>query len=583
MRTEVFYRSTKLGSLSSNDLKTISGLGISRIIDLRTPSEILSSPDVRVNGASQVNFNLYGTYSPVTPPLKSVAAVKAYSQSLYRDFVTDATQRAVLKSVFLDLANTQGAGLYHCAGGKDRTGWVSAVLQSIAGVSTPTIMKDYLATNSYTATDINAWLASIPPSLWPIYRPLLGVEAGFLQAALDQVVASYGSMNGYLTQGLGLTQADIYVLRAKMVYYRTLPGEPQYSGNAARGATFLNALQNSPLSGHYTAYNYYLQSAIDNDTLDGVETRAGGQVHADAVAYLLRQPQSIDDALTPYSSGQNLEFGETNVWISGVAEYQKASGRSGIAGSDDRSFGLMIGGTHRFNDNASAYLGASLNSNKVGSANANADVDDHLLIFGGRYALSALAEAGPYLCGGFSAGFVDYSSTRPLGYDLGTASGDTDGNSYSGRIDLGYIFNVGTFTLTPQVGVLVAHASLDGFNEYGSELALNVKSISQTTPSLLTELRIDLNELQLGNWLVKPSAIVGYERALDTSKVSSTSSLYGYSVSQESAYDSLDLADLGVGVTAGHGAFSLQLGANAMVGENFKSITGAHINLVYNF
>ena len=104
------------------------------------------------------------------------------------------------------------------------------------------------------------------------------------------MVASYGSMHAYLTQGLGLTETDIYVLRAKMVYYQTLPGQSQFFGNAVRGAALLNNLQNSPLSGHYTAYNYYLQSAIDAGTLGGVETRVGGQVHADAAAFSMQPP-----------------------------------------------------------------------------------------------------------------------------------------------------------------------------------------------------------------------------------------------------------------------------------------------------
>ncbi len=93
-------------------------------------------------------------------------------------------------------------------------------------------------------------------------------------------------MNAYLTQGLGLTQADIYVLRAKMVYYAELPGQSRFSGNAAAGAALLNELQNSPLSGHYTANNYYLQSAMDAGTLWGGETRVGGQIPAKAGIYL---------------------------------------------------------------------------------------------------------------------------------------------------------------------------------------------------------------------------------------------------------------------------------------------------------
>lgn len=582
MRTGVFYRSTKLEGINAYDLATLSNFRISRVIDLRTPSEIPPPPYVLPYGASLVNFNIYGTYEPITPRTNSLEAVMAYSHALYRAFITDAGQRAALRAAFLDLANTPGAALYHCSGGKDRTGWVSAVLESIAGVSPQTIMNDYLATNAYTAPAINAWLASIPPSLRPIYQPLLGVQSDFLQAALDQVVASYGSMQAYLTQGLGLTQADIYVLRAKMVYYITLPGQAQFVGNAAQGAAFLNSLQNSPLSGRYTAYNYYLQSAIDAGTLGGGETRAGGQVHADATAYLLRLPQVLGDALTPLTRGQELKPGQTDAWLSGVAGYQQASSRFGIAGSDDRSSGLIAGGTHRFNANASAYLGASFIANRTISAGANADIDNYLLIFGGQYALSRL-ETGPYMGVSFSIGALDYQSARPLEYGLGTATGKTNGKTYSGRIDFGDIFDASAFTITPQVGLLIAHVYLDGFDEQGSDLALSVNDISQTIPSMLTELHVDLNGRKFGSWVIRPSAVAGYEHAFATAKVTSTGSLYGYSVRQESAYDCQDLAKIGIGITGQNGNFSLQIGANLLGGENSKSITGAHINIAYNF
>ncbi len=67
-----------------------------------------------------------------------------------------------------------------------------------------------------------------------------------------------------------------------MVDYLTLPGQSGFVGNAAAGAALLNDLQDSPLSGNYTAFNYYLQSAIDAGTLGGVQSQVGGQVNADA-------------------------------------------------------------------------------------------------------------------------------------------------------------------------------------------------------------------------------------------------------------------------------------------------------------
>jgi len=592
MRTGVFYRSTELGVIQANDLSTLSTLGITQVIDLRTPSEVAALPDITPTGAVEIHHNIYSTYNPASPvidPLASVdtnvANVRSYSYALYRDFVINPgnpVEQETLRAILLDLATAPGPVLYHCSGGKDRTGWVSTMLSSIAGVSPDTIMLDYMATNAYTADWINSQLALIPPADWPIYQPLLGVEADFLQAGLDQVMTTYGSMYAYLTQGLGLTQADIYVLRAKMVYYPTLPGQMEMTGNAAAGATLLTSLQNSPLSGHYTAFNFYLQSAIDAGTLDGMETRVGGQVHADAAAYLMRQPQVIDNALRPYSLGRKDMDGETDVWATTIVEHQKASGRAGIVGSDDHSAGVIIGGTRRYNDHASVYLGAGFLADDVESADADADIDSFLMIFGGRYARSTLAD-GPFVGCRFNVGVVDYRSTRPLGNALGTASGSTEGVTASGRLDLGTIVDLGTFTLTPQVGLLVAHTSLDGFSEQGSELALNVNSISLTTPSALAELRLDLNEHQLGGWRLRPWGMVGYERLLDSAGVTSTCSLYSYSLSQESAFDSQDLAKIGAGISALHGAFSLQVGGQGIFGEESRSTAGAHINLAYSF
>lgn len=593
MRTGVFYRSTELGDISPGDLTILSGLGITRVIDLRTPSEIAMKPDIPPTGASEVNHNIYNTFLPASPTIDpaatvaaNVASVRSYSYGLYRDFVINQAnpgEQAALRAVLLDLAATQGPMLYHCSGGKDRTGWVSAILGSIAGVPPTTIISDYMATNLYTADWINSQLALIPLMAdWPIYRPLLGVEADFLQAGLDQVTATYGSMHAYLTRGLGLTQADIYVLRGKMVYYPTLPGQSAMTGNAAAGAALLNGLQESPLSGRYTAFNFYLQSAVDAGTLGGVETRVGGQVHADAAAYLLRQPQVIDNGLRSHAFGGSDRAGEIEVWATAIVEHQEASGGGGIAGSEDQSTGVLLGATRQPTPRVSAYWAAGFLADEVDSAGAEADLDSVLLVLGGRYALSTLAN-GPYLGCRFNAGWLDYRSNRPLGYGLGTASGSTDGITASGRLDLGTVVDLGTVTLRPQVGILVAHVSLDGFAEQGSELALKVDSLSRTTPSALAELHVDFKERQLGGWLVLPWAMVGYEHLLNSVGAASSSELYGFFLSQESAYASQDLAKVGAGLSVRHEAFSLQVGAVAIVGEDSRSTAGAQCRLSYRF
>ena len=209
MRTGVFYRSSELHLLKDFDWTTISALNIKLDIDLRSPSQFIPEFDKVPNGATWINVDIFGGNNPSGSP-----------EDMYSDFVSVKLEREAFRRVLLDLARSRDPALYHCEAGKDRTGWTSMLLQKIAGVSSTTIMKDYMASNKYL-NDSTA------------------VSESYLNAGLDEVQTMYGSMDAYLKRGLGLTQADIYVLRAKMVYYQTLPGQNQLVGNAAAGAALL--------------------------------------------------------------------------------------------------------------------------------------------------------------------------------------------------------------------------------------------------------------------------------------------------------------------------------------------------------
>jgi protein tyrosine/serine phosphatase len=585
MRTGVFYRSEVL-NVSNADFATLSSLHITRDIDLRTPAEIAATPDRVPIGAAYTNVNIYGT--PAPPPAGAPATqaeAAAQFETLYRAFVTNPVERATFGTVLIDLAHASDAALYHCSAGKDRTGWTSALLQSIAGVAPATLESDYLATNRYEAGEIAAELAAIRATKGDaaaaIVGPTLGVQSGYLQAALDQVIASYGSMNAYLTQGLGLSQADIYVLRAKLVDYLTLPGQSGFIGNAAAGTALLNELQDSPLSGAYTAFNYYLQSAIDANTLGGVQAQVGGQVNADAAAYLLRQPLWLDAALAPYADGRDLAEGQTRIWLTGLGGTFATAAHGGAAGSSEQNAGPVMGATYRIDSQASAYLGIGYDWGTVGSAGANADVGTVVGTIGARYAFASLEE-GPYLAARADIGGVDYQDKRPIGGGLGTARGTTAGVVYGGQAVLGDVIQLATFTVTPQAGIRVAHVTLGGFNESGSELALDVGRVSHTASNLLAGVNVGLAPQPLGEWTITPMVTLGVELALGSTKVASSGSLYGFTVSQYAAYDSRYLLEGGLGVTAQHGAFGVKAGVNAVQGDGSTGVNG-QLSVAYRF
>ena len=143
-----------------------------------------------------------------------------------------------------------------------------------------------------------------------------------------------------------------------------------------------------------------------------------------------------------------------------------------------------MGATYRIDTQASVYLGIGYDWGTVGSAGANADVGTVLGTIGARYAFGSLEE-GPYVAARADLGGVDYQDRRPMGGGLGTATRhdvwrDLWRAGGAGRRD-----PLAPFTVTPQAGIRVAHVTLGGFNESGSELALDVGRVSHTASSLL--------------------------------------------------------------------------------------------------
>ncbi|MFP4893084.1 tyrosine-protein phosphatase [Paraburkholderia sp. EG304] len=221
MRRGVFFRANAL-TLSGTDAATLGRLGIVSVFDLRTPAEIARTADVLPGGATSATLNVLGTNDFVTPPVDSPVDAVAFMQAQARAYVTGAPQRAAYGALLSALANGTGAQLFHSSAGKDRAGWVAALLLSIANVPLDVIMQDYLLSNVYLAPSIAAQTTTLRAqegaAIAAARAPLFDVDENYLQAGFDQVQASYGTMASYLTQGLGLSTATVDALRNRLVH-----------------------------------------------------------------------------------------------------------------------------------------------------------------------------------------------------------------------------------------------------------------------------------------------------------------------------------------------------------------------------
>jgi protein-tyrosine phosphatase len=217
----VFYRADAIVP-NDADLATLEGLKLSAVYDLRSGQEVHDKADRVPAGAEYVRIPiLSGNINDMVGKIKTPEDARNMMRQMNQAFVTGANEKDGFKQLLTELANTPGAQVYHCTAGKDRTGWTSMLLQSIAGVDDATIMSDYLLTNEYNkdwAAKTRAYIASTQgEQVALLFEPLLGVEANYLQAGLDQVKADYGTVDKYLTDGLGLDQATIGKLKAKLL------------------------------------------------------------------------------------------------------------------------------------------------------------------------------------------------------------------------------------------------------------------------------------------------------------------------------------------------------------------------------
>lgn len=236
VRQGLVYRSDALSKLTAADVTTVSGLGLTKVVDFRIPMELQYDgadklpPGLSATSRPVSDLGLYGTLVGAISsgdPVKQEQMLgggraEAYMRDIYRTFVTSPENRAQFATTLREIADGgQGPLLYHCTSGKDRTGWLSYVLLRALAVPEEAATRDYLASNTFRATydaQLRAGLKQSGRMQNPdLLIPLQEVRQDYLDSATAQLEADYGGFYGYLTDGLGLDLHTLARLQDKMV------------------------------------------------------------------------------------------------------------------------------------------------------------------------------------------------------------------------------------------------------------------------------------------------------------------------------------------------------------------------------
>ncbi|WP_308637234.1 tyrosine-protein phosphatase [Paenibacillus silvisoli] len=218
------YRAEELGHLTTADLEYVQRMGIKTNVDYRTDAEVKAMPDPVLAGITNIRTdegNAGATADLMSMIQSGMMKDEASAVQMMAGFnkqMVDAPKFYVqLMELLNDPANI--ALVQHCTAGKDRTGLGSAIILLALGVDGQTVMNDYLLSNVYREEANKKTIEGVKQQIKDenvvaAITALMGVQKEFLQAAIDEMKAEYGSIDGFLEKGLGITKQERAKLKA---------------------------------------------------------------------------------------------------------------------------------------------------------------------------------------------------------------------------------------------------------------------------------------------------------------------------------------------------------------------------------
>ncbi len=208
-----FFRSDNLHAISDSSMNVLVSKGLNTVIDLRRSDETVDEPN-RFEKHDSVKYYNISFFEDLFPK-------ENFEGDVLLDIYLEALENRKDKvaQVMNAIADApEGAVLFHCSVGKDRTGLIASLLLGLAGVSRKDILEDYNLTAKYIKPRVDALMQKAlyqGMNVEEYYRLML-CEQSTMQKALEHLDQKYSSTENYLID-VGLSPATINKIKLRLL------------------------------------------------------------------------------------------------------------------------------------------------------------------------------------------------------------------------------------------------------------------------------------------------------------------------------------------------------------------------------
>lgn len=219
VKTNRVFRSADISKLTDVDMQTMASKHIRTVIDFRGIKEAAAAPDKLLPATDYIQCPAGSDSLPDAKQIAMMVKQGGWLEKFYGEGglpYFGARYKPFFQKLLV-LSDTS-ALMYHCTGGRDRTGMATALFLYALQVPQQTIEADFVASNVYLAPmheKMYKGMAQMMQLDSVAVRKTMELRPELLQIFFGAITTKYGSIEKFMEQELGVGKKELAELRRK--------------------------------------------------------------------------------------------------------------------------------------------------------------------------------------------------------------------------------------------------------------------------------------------------------------------------------------------------------------------------------